>query len=64
MLIWDSKGVLLSYNLYRVYNRYGFYNSYNMVASIPGYVAIGYVIPPLYSRETNYGRHYIAVYRT
>ena len=48
--------------LHRLYLRYAFYNTMNELRVTRGYVAISYLLPPTYERETNYTRQIIAVY--
>ncbi len=50
--------------MHRVYYRYAFYETYNDVKSVPGYLAIGYTLPPRYVANTNYTRQYIVIYDT
>ncbi len=64
MIIYNDNGDILHTILHRVYYRYAFYNTVNEVKSIPGFVAISYLLPPIYQYETNYTKQLVAVYDT
>lgn len=63
LLIFDEDtGVLKSQALHRVYKRYAYYETTNEVRASHGYVAISYILPPIYRELTNYTRQIVAVY--
>ena len=64
LLAYDDDGNVQSSVLHRVYYRYAYYNTFNDVRVSQGYVAIPYVIPPIYEYMTNYTRQIVAVYDT
>lgn len=64
ILSFDDKGNLLSSTLDKIYQRYAFYQTTNQVKAVSGYVAISYLLPPVYQYETNYTRQLVAVYDT
>jgi hypothetical protein len=62
ILTYDQSDKIQAAHLHRVYYRYGFYNTVNEVKAMPGYVAIGYVIPPTFNIYSDYAKQYVAVY--
>jgi hypothetical protein len=63
-IVYDETGHVISSILHRVYFRYGYYNSVNEVKATQGYVAFGFIIPPIFDYMTTYMKQYIAVYDT
>ena len=64
LLIYDDDGNILSSVLHRVYYRYAYYLTTNNVRASGGYLAMSYVLPPVFREFTNYTRQIVAVYDT
>ena len=60
--MYDDDGNILSSILHRVLYRYAYYMSTNYVRSVYGYIAMSYILPPIYRSFTNYTRQVVAVY--
>ena len=61
-IIYDDDSHVISTVLHRVYYRYAFYNTINYVRAADEYVAIGYLIPPIYEYFSDFSRQLITLY--
>ena len=62
LLTYGEDGNILAANLHRVYYRYAYYTAVNSVKAVYGYVAMSYILPPIYQEFTEYTRQIVAVY--
>ena len=64
ILTYDKSDKIQAAHIHRVYYRYGFYHTVNDVKAVPGYVAIGYVLPAAYVIYKELPKQYVAIYDT